>query len=89
MKPEDLEKAPKIFVENIRLGYSPEYFVVGLSSGTRASIFSLTPQHAKRLQQYLAHEIAAFEKEHGVVKAEWNPKIVSPIQKLNPPSDLS
>lgn len=89
MKPEDLEKAPKVFVENIRLGYSPEYFVIGLSSGTQASIFSLTPQHAKRLQQYLAHEITAFEKEHGIIKAAWNPKIVSPIQKLNPPSDLS
>jgi hypothetical protein len=89
MKPEDLQKAPKTFCENIRLGYSKEYFVMGLSSGTQGSIYSLTPQHAKRFVQYLAHEIAQFEKEHGAIDAEWNPKIVSPVQKLNPPLEMS
>lgn len=89
MKPEDLQKAPKTFCENIRIGYTKEYFVMGLSSGTQASIFSLTPQHAKRLIQYLTHEMAQFEKEHGTVEAAWSPKIPSPIQKLNPPSEMS
>ncbi len=89
MKPEDLEKAPKLFCENIKLGFSPEFFVMGLSSGAQVSIFSLTPQHAKRLQQYLNHEIAQFEKVHGEIKAEWNPNVVSPVQKLNLPHDKS
>ena len=62
MKPEDLQKAPKLFCENIKLGYSPESFIMGLSSGAQSSIFSLTPQHAKRLLQYLEHEISQFER---------------------------
>ncbi len=89
MKPEDLQKAPKLFCENIKLGYSPESFIMGLSSGAQSSIFSLTPQHAKRLLQYLEHEISQFEKAHGEIKAEWNPNIVSPVQKLNPPDSKS
>ncbi len=89
MKSEDLQNAPKLFCENIRLGYSPEAFIMGLSSGSQVSIFSLTPQHAKRLQQYLTHEVAQFEKNHGEIKAEWNPNIVSPVQPFNSPNDKS
>lgn len=89
MKSEDLQKAPKLFCENIKIGFSPEFFVIGMSSGAQSHIFSLTPQHAKRLQQYLAHEIAQYEKTHGVINAEWNPHIVSPVQKLNRPSEMS
>lgn len=89
MKSEDLEKAPKLFCENIKLGFSPEFFVMGLSSGAQISIFSLTPQHTKRLLQYLSHEVAQFEKVHGEIKADWNPNVVSPVQKLNPPDEKS
>ena len=83
MKAEDLQKAPKIFCENIKIGFTPEYFVVGLSSGAQSSIYSLTPQHTKRLLQYLGHEIAQYEKAHGEIKSEWSPSIVSPVQKYN------
>ncbi len=89
MKAEDLQKAPKLFCENIKIGYSPEFFVMALSSGTQSSIFSLTPHHAKRLQQYLTHEIAQFEKTHGEINATWNPNIVSPVQTVNFPNDKS
>jgi hypothetical protein len=89
MKPEDLQKAPKMFCENIKIGFSPEFFVMGLSSGAQSSIFSLTPQHTKRLLQYLTHEIAAYEKVHGVIKSEWNPNVVSPVQPRHEPGDKS
>ena len=89
MKQDDLQKAPKLFCENIRLGFNPEYFVMGLSSGSQAQIYSLTPEHAKRLLQYLEYEIERYEKEHGEITAEWNPNVVSPIQKGNPPSERS
>ncbi|MCF7815985.1 MAG: DUF3467 domain-containing protein [Candidatus Pacebacteria bacterium] len=89
MSPDDLQKAPKLFCENIRIGFTPEYFVVGLSSGTQSSIYSLTPAHAKRFLQYLTHEITQFEKANGTIVAEWNPNIVSPVQKLNPPDTKS
>jgi hypothetical protein len=89
MKPEDLKKAPKLFCESISLGFTPEYFVLALTSGSQASIYSLTPQHVKRLQQYLANQISEFEKENGEIIAEWNPNIVSPVQRANPPSSLS
>ncbi len=89
MKPDDLQKAPKLLAENIKVGYSPEYFVLGISSGAQAHVFSLTPAHAKRLQQYLEHEIKNFEDKHGEITAEWNPNVVSPLQKVNPPTDAS
>lgn len=89
MKPEDLQKAPKLFCENIKLGFTPEYFILGLSSGAQAQIYSLTPGHAKRLQQYLEHEIERYEKEHGEITAEWNPNVVSPVQPVHDPTDKS
>ena len=89
MTPDDIKKAPKLFCENVKVGFTPEYLIVGLSSGNQAQIYALTPQHAKRLQQYLAHQLSEYEKEHGEITAEWNPNIVSPVQRANPPSDGS
>jgi len=83
MKQDDLKHAPKLFCESITVAFTSEFFVMGLSSGTQASIYSLTPQHAKRLQQYLAHQIADFEKQHGEIKAEWVPGVVSPMQRVD------
>lgn len=80
MKIDDIKKAPKLFCESVNLAYTPEFFIISLSSGNQASIYSLTPQHAKRLQQYLAYQIADYEKRHGHIKADWNPNIVSPLQ---------
>ena len=89
MNADDLKKAPKMFAENIKIGHTPEYFVLGISSGTQAQIYSLTPAHAKRLQQYLAHQLKEFEEKNGEITAEWNPNVVSPVQKANPPSEGS
>ena len=89
MQPEDLQKAPKLFCENIKIGFTPEFFAMGMSSGTQATIYSLTPGHAKRLLQYLSHEIAQYEKLHGTINAEWNPNVVSPVQQVNPPNEKS
>lgn len=89
MKSDDLKKAPKLFCESINVAFTPEYFVMALSSGTQGAIYTLTPQHLKRLEQYLTHQISEYEKEHGEIKANWNPNIVSPVQRANPPSELS
>jgi hypothetical protein len=89
MKPEDLKKAPKLFAENIKIGFTPEFFVMGISSGAQAQIYSLTPAHVKRLKQYLEHELKEYEDKHGEITAEWNPNVVSPVQRMNPPSDGS
>ncbi len=89
MKGDEIKNAPKLFCESITVGYTPEYFVMALSSGSQASIYSLTPEHTKRLSQYLSHEVAAYEKEHGEIKAAWNPNVPSPVQRFNPPTALS
>lgn len=89
MTPEELKEAEKLFCENIRIGYTAEYFVIGMSSGAFAETYSLTPQHAKRLQQYLTHEIGDYEAKHGEIKSTWNPNVVSPVQRVNPPTELS
>jgi hypothetical protein len=89
MKTEDFKRAPKLFCESINVAFTPEFFVMALSSGNQNAIYSLTPQHAKRLQQYLTHQIAEFEKENGEIKATWSPTIVSPVQRANPPMEGS
>ncbi len=89
MKSQDLQKAPKLFAESIKIGYTPEYFVMGVSSGQQAHIYSLTPAHTKRLYQYLENELKNYEREHGEIKAQWNPNIISPVQRVKPPTDLS
>ena len=71
------------------MGYTPEYFIMAHSSGSQGTIYTLTPQHAKRLQQQLTHQLGEYEKEHGEVRAEWNPNIVSPVQRQNPPTNKS
>lgn len=87
MKKEDLKKAPKVFCESINVAFTPEYFVLGLTSGNQGSIYTLTPQHAKRLQQYLTHQISEYESKHSEINAKWDPNIVSPVQRANPPRD--
>ncbi len=89
MKSDDLKNAPKLFCESISVGFTPEYFVMGLTSGAQATFYALTPQHLKRLNEYLKHQISDYEKEHGEIKAEWNPNIPSPLKPLHPPSNLS
>lgn len=89
MDEEYLQKAPKLFCENIKIGSTPEYFVLGLSSGTQMSIYSLTPEHMKRLSLYLEHEIGEYEKKHGKIITEWNPLIKSPLQQLHGPGEGS
>ena len=89
MTPEELKKAPKLFCENIKIGQSPEYFVMALSSGAQANIFSLTPEHTKRFLKYLTYEITEYEKVHGEIKTNWTPHVVSPVQRANPPTDAS
>jgi hypothetical protein len=87
MKKNALKNAPKVFCESINVAFTPEYFVMGLTSGDQGSIYTLTPQHAKRLQQYLTHQISEFETKHGVIDAKWDPKIISPVQRANPPEE--
>lgn len=89
MKPEDLKKAPKLLAEQVKIGYSPEFFVMGVSSGSQAQVYSFTPAHAKRLQQYLSHQIEEYEQQYGEITAEWSPNVVSPLQKTNPPLEGS
>jgi len=89
MKPDDLKNAPKLLAENIKIGYSPEFFIIGISSGSDGRVYSLTPGHAKRLQQYLTHELTEYEAKYGSVNAQWSPNVVSPVQRQNPPTPLS
>ena len=89
MKQEDLKKAPKLFCESVTVAFTPEYFVMALTSGSQASIYSFTPEHAKRLQQYLEHQVKEYEDKNGAIDAAWDPNIVSPVQRMNPPTELS
>lgn len=76
----DLNKVPKQFCENITVGFSQESFVMGLINGETAAFYALTPQHMKRLSQYLTVQIDEYEKKFASINAKWSPGIESPIQ---------
>jgi len=76
----DLTKVPKQLCENISVAFSQEYFVMAMITGAEGKAYALTPQHMKRLSQYLAHQLSHYEKKFGEVNAEWVPGMQSPIQ---------
>ena len=53
---------------------------MGMLVGEGGAFYALSPQHMKRLSQYLAHQIADYEAKFGAINAEWKPGIESPIQ---------
>lgn len=89
MKPDDLQNAPKLFCEDITIASTKEFFVLALRSGNQGTIYSLTPQLTKRLLQHLSYRVDEYEKLHGTIDASWSPHVISPVQKLNPPTELS
>jgi hypothetical protein len=89
MKNDDLKKAPKLFCESVNVAFTPEFFVAGFTSGNQGTIYTFTPQHTKRLKQYLEHQIKEFEDKYGEIEAKWDPNIVSPVQRANPPGEGS
>ena len=80
----DLKNAPKQFCDNIQIGYSDDFFIMATLSGNTATVFALTPQHAKKLAQYLEHNIADYEKKFGKIDAEWVNGVRSPLQISEP-----
>ena len=89
MKPEEIQNAPKLFCEDVSIASNPEYFVMGFRSGNQGALYSLTPQLTKRLLQHLGHRVSEYEKQYGTIQATWSPNVVSPVQKMNPPTELS
>ncbi len=53
---------------------------MGMMVGQQGVAYVLTPQHMKRLGQYLGHQLSEYERKFGPINAEWKPGIESPIQ---------
>lgn len=79
----DLNKLPKQFCDSITVAYTPEFFAMAMVNGDEIDAYSLTPEHAKRLTQYLQHNVAEYEKQFGEIKSEWKPGVQSPIQLID------
>jgi hypothetical protein len=76
----EINKIAKQFCENITVAFSQEFFVMGMLTGESGIFYALAPQHMKRLQQYLTHQVADYEKQFGTINAQWIPGVQSPIQ---------
>lgn len=76
----DLNKVPKQYCENVTVGFSQESFVMGMLNGETGTFYVLTPQHMKRLSQYLTNQVDEYEKKFKEIDAKWSPGIASPIQ---------
>ncbi len=78
---EDLfRNSSKKFCDNAKAGFREDHFLLALASGADTQVLVFTPEHAKRLMQHLTHVVSSYEKNHGEIKAEWNPNILSPFQ---------
>lgn len=81
----DLQKTPKQFCDNILIGFTAESFAISLMNGETNSTYVLTPQHAKRLAQYVKHQIDEYEKQFGLINTpDWTPEVKSPYQIIPP-----
>lgn len=81
----DVNKIEKVFCESVNLAYSPEFFVMVVNDkGELPLAYAFTPEHMKRLHQYIGAHIGDYEKKFGQIEASWDPGIQSPIQ----PTDL-
>jgi len=81
----DLSKIPKQFCENVVAARMKESFVLGMLVGEAGTFFALSPQHFKRLVQNLTYQLEQYEKEFGVIDAQWVPGVESPIQTKDLP----
>lgn len=79
----DIIKAPKQFLDTVTGGFSEEFFVLAMVTGENAAVYALTPQHAKRLSQWLTYQVEQYEKKHHTVDATWIPGTKSPIQSTD------
>lgn len=76
----DLLKAPKQFIDSVMGGFTDEHFIMAMLSGENAHIYAVTPQHAKRIAQWMKYQIDEYEKKHGIINAEWTLGMKSPLQ---------
>lgn len=72
------EEQIKYFCDNVELRHTSEYFQLHVESGNTSLIFTMSPEHAKRLVLALAHHVADFELNHRTLNTTWAPKIASP-----------
>ena len=79
----EFTKAPKQFLENVNGGFTPDHFILALFSGTTGSVYALTPEHMKRLSQWMHYQVEQFEKKHHKIEADWVPGQKSPIQSTD------
>jgi len=85
MNEEFWKNVPKAFCEDTSIavwsGGAGSMILLGLRSGSNAQAFALTPEHAKRLMQYLTHEVAEFEKKIQKIEGEdWTPSMKTPYE---------
>ncbi len=81
----ELDEAPKQFCDNIKLSFSEESFLIGMSSGSEGIVYAFTTKHAKRFMQMLSSNIDKYEKHFGEIKTQWSEDISSPLQ----PKDIN
>lgn len=82
----DASEKPKKFCENISIAYAKEYFVLKMLY--HEDLYGLTPQHAKRLSQYLAYQVSKYEGMFGVIQSTWSEPDKSENKSPLQPTDL-
>ena len=86
---DDMLKLPRIFCDNVKGGFSKEYFVLGLFSGLDVEMYALTPAHTKRLVICMTAQVKAYEAQFGEIDANLLKPTISPIQFTDPSQNSS
>lgn len=88
--PEDIfQKLPKLILEATRVAFTEKHFFVAIKNGLNITVQAVDPAHMKQIVQSFNHQLEAYEKKYGEVKAEWSPNMLSPIQLKKPKKDES
>lgn len=81
MPEQNINQLPKVFADNILVGFTEEAFVIGVFSGANVNTYAITPAHTKRLMQYLAHNVTEYTNKYGEISGfDWSPIAQSPVQ---------
>jgi hypothetical protein len=84
MKPEEFLKLPKKFCENAFVSVNAESFIITICSGTEASGYVFSAEHAKRLCASLSQTIGFYESQLGNIDPNPKPLMMpSPISSTD------
>lgn len=79
---ENLETAPKQFIDSSLQAFAKEYFLIVFGSGEMVNGMAFSPIHFKQISNGMLKTLQMYEEKYGAINIE-NQPVISPIQMDN------